>query len=125
MKNVTNKRIFAKLGLQFLGYLLCIVPPIVCTLSYFPLWRSAEKSVSVAVLVLILIAALPLYKLVKEKLKSPASYTVWLLLFILFFTLSKIAAEMTVISFVGFIGNALGAVFFAGARRLGGVKNGE
>ena len=125
MKKKSDKRVFAKLALQFLGIFLCTVPPIICTLSYFPLWVDADRSLCGAVLILLLIAALPLYKLIKERFKSPASYTVWLLLFILFFTLSKIAAEMTVISFVGFVGNVLGALCMAGARKLGGKENAE
>ena len=125
MKKKSDKRVFAKLALQFLGIFLCTVPPIICTLSYFPLWVDADRSLCGAVLILLLIAALPLYKLLKEKLKSPASYTVWLLLFILFFTLSKIAAEMTVISFAGFVGNVLGALCMAGARKLGGKEDAE
>ena len=125
MKKKSDKRVFAKLSLQFLGIFLCTVPPIICTLSYFPLWVDAERSLCGAVLILLLIASLPLYKLLKEKLKSPASYTVWLILFILFFTLSKIAAEMTVISFVGFVGNVLGALSIYGSRKFGGKENAE
>lgn len=125
MKKKSDKRVFAKLSLQFLGIFLCTVPPIICTVSYFPLWVDAERSLCGAVLILLLIASLPLYKLLKEKLKSPASYTVWLILFILFFTLSKIAAEMTVISFVGFVGNVLGALCIYGSRKFGGKENAE
>jgi hypothetical protein len=36
----------------------------------------------------------------------------WLALFVIFLLLSKIAEEMTVISFVGFIGNSFGAIVF-------------
>ena len=45
-------------------------------------------------------------------LKSPAVYTLWLIAFIAFSSLSRIADEMTVISFFGFISNAAGAVLF-------------
>jgi Co/Zn/Cd efflux system component len=43
---------------------------------------------------------------------SPAAYVMWLIAFLLFFSLEKIAHEMTVISFVGFLSNLCGAVLF-------------
>ena len=43
---------------------------------------------------------------------------VWLVLFVLFFMLSKIANEMTVISFVGFVSNVTGAILFYIAKRI-------
>jgi hypothetical protein len=48
----------------------------------------------------------------------------WFLIFISFFLLSRIAREMTVISFVGFVTNLLGSVFFRIARKYG-AKEGE
>lgn len=103
--------------LHIVGFSLCILPPIVCTLFYFPLWKESAKALSGGVLLLVLVSAMPVFKLLKRHFESPASYTVWLALFIIFFALSKIATEMTVISFVGFIGNALGAFMFRLARR--------
>ena len=41
MKETKNKNVFVKLLLHMAGVLLCVVPPAVCTLSYFPLWKSA------------------------------------------------------------------------------------
>lgn len=115
--------IFAKYSLHILGFLLCILPPVICTASYFPIWTEGGQAVSGGVLLLLLIAAYPLYKFIRQSLRSPAAYTVWLILFILFSLLSRIAAQMTVISFVGFIGNALGAVCFHFAKRAGGKNN--
>ncbi len=114
-----KSRFFAKFGLQILGFILSVLPPVAATLSYFPLWQESEQVVSGGVLLLLLLSALPLYKFIKARLASPAGYTIWLILFILFFTLSRIAEEMTVISFAGFAGNALGAVSFFFAKRIG------
>ena len=72
-------------------------------------------------MLLLLLAALPLYRGIKKILRSPSAYQLWLFSFVLFFLTSRIADEMTVISFVGFVGNALGAVCF----RLAGKRNGE
>ncbi len=114
----TNKpRKIANIFLHIFGFALCVLPPIICTLFYFPLWSESAKALSGGVLLLALVSAIPVFKLLKKHFESPASYTVWLFLFIIFFALSKIAAEMTVISFVGFISNALGALMFRMARR--------
>lgn len=119
MVNPKNKSKFVNIVLHIIGFSLCVLPPAICTLLYFPLWRKAggEVALSGLCLFLVVISALPLYRGIKRLLRSPASYTVWLCLFVLFFSLSKIADEVTVISFVGFIGNLLGAVCFGIARR--------
>ena len=118
-----KSRPFVKHGLHILGFLLCVLPPVICTASYFPIWQDSGQAVSGGVLLLLLIAAYPLYKFIRQSLTSPAAYTVWLILFILFSLLSRIAVQMTVISFVGFIGNALGAVCFHFAKRVGGKSD--
>jgi hypothetical protein len=112
--------VFVSFGLHILGFLLCIVPPAVCTLNYFPLWREAGYASCIAggTALLLALCVVPIYKLIRRGLLSFSSYMMWLLLFLLFFGMSRIAEQMTVISFVGFIGNLLGAVCFYIAKRL-------
>lgn len=119
-----NNRVFVNIFLHIIGFVLCIAPPVAATLLYFPLWREAGDGAAVCgfTALLIVISALPLYKALRRLLASPASYTVWLILFLLFFALSRIAEQMTVISFVGFAGNILGAACFKLAKK-GRVKN--
>ena len=107
-----------------LGLIFCIAPPTVATLSFFPFWIGVggAKVASGFVLLLGVIAHAPLVKAVKRLLKSEASYFMWLVLFVIFLVLEKIAFEMTVISFIGFIGNLIGAIFFKLSERYG-VKN--
>ena len=121
---MTKKPSFVNLALHFLGFTLCIVPPTVATLSYFPFWTDggAERSVAGGCALLLVLCAFPLYKLIKAAFKSFASYFLWLVLFIIFASLSKIADQMTVISFVGFIGNLAGAVCFNIAKRIKNEK---
>ena len=111
--------VFVNLGLHILGFLLCIVPPAVCTLNYFPLWREVgyESCIAGGTALILALCIIPIYKLIRKGLDSFSSYMVWLFLFLLFFGMSRIAEQMTVISFVGFIGNLLGAVCFHFARR--------
>ena len=110
--------------LTLLGVALSTLPPMICALSYFPVWQSRGGAAVLSgfLLMLLLICFVPLFRTIKYLLSSPAAHTMWFISFILFFALSKIADEMTVISFVGFIGNLLGAFSFRMAR-LGEEKN--
>ena len=121
------KRRFFKVLFSLLGLALCVIPVAVCILKYFPVWtaRGGETVFSAITLVLIAISAIPLFSFVKRFLRSPASYTIWFILFIFFFLVSNIAKEMVVISFVGFSSNLIGALFFKISRMFGarGDKN--
>ena len=110
--------------LGFLGLLLCVIPPVACTLAYFPLWREAgaEKLLSGGVVLLLVLSAMPLFRLIRQRLRTVAVWGIWLLLFLLFFALSRIADEMTVIAFTGFISNLLGASLIRLSRSEGGAE---
>ncbi len=103
---------FAKNILHFLGILVCVLPPLICTLLYFPLWKSAgaEYVISGGAALLLLLSVVPLYKYIRKLLESAASYILWLIIFLFCFLLSKVIAEVTVIAFVGFVSNLAGAV---------------
>ena len=105
---------------QALGVLFSVFPVLLTILLYFPLWREegGAKALSGFTLILILLALIPFFNTVKEALRSPSAYTLWFISFAIFFLLEKIATEMTVISFVGFIGNLCGAFFFKYARKI-------
>ena len=120
MKKSSKNNIFVSLGLHITGFLLCIVPPAVCTLAYFPLWQEVgyKNCIAGGVALLLALCAIPLFKLLKRAFTSYSSGFLWLILFLLFFSLSKIAEQMTVISLVGFIGNLMGAICFHFARRI-------
>lgn len=100
--------------LTLLGIVFSTVPPLLAVLSYFPVWasRGSAEALSGFTLFLLLICVLPFYKKLREIFKSPSVVLIWLLLFVLFFMLSKISDEMIVISFVGLTGNLIGSVFF-------------
>lgn len=109
----------AYLAFNIIGISLSVIPPLLATVSYFPVFleKGSGATVSGVALLLILLSALPIFKLLRRLLDSPSARTVWIITFIAFFTLGKIADEMTVISFVGAISNLIGSVFFALARR--------
>ena len=107
-----NKQSFVNIILHIAGFLLCTLPAAVCTLMYFPLWREAGAVSCIAGggVLLIIIFAVPLLKLLRRILSGASAYMMWLVAFLIFFSLSRIATEMTVISFVGFVSNLLGAI---------------
>lgn len=119
MRKQQNNGSFANFILHFVGILLCVLPPAVCTLLYFPLWKAGGYASCIAggTALVLALCLIPIYKLIATRLQSNSSYIMWLILFVLFFALSKIADQMTVISFVGFVSNLLGSVFMGIARR--------
>ena len=116
-------RNFTRLLLKLLAVALSCAPPVVATLSYFPGWRAGGVATVASgfTLLLILFSLSPLMKLFKRLLSSPTSRGLWLSLFVVFFALSKIADEMVVISFVGYIGNLLASLLW----RIAGGGNEE
>ena len=123
MNNINPKKaVFSALGLVF-----SVVPVLSLILLYFPIWtaRGDGAVLSGFTLLLILLAFAPLFRALKSILKSPSAHTMWFIIFIIFFMLSKIADEMTVISFVGFISNMIGSLFFRAARRVDRRQNYE
>ena len=116
----SKTNVFVSFCLHILGFLLCILPPAICTLNYFPIWREVgyESCIAGGVALLLALCAIPLYKLIAERLKSFSSYLMWLVLFLLFSGMSRIADQMTVICFVGFVSNLMGAVCFRIARKI-------
>ena len=114
MKRPLSDGSHAPLVLGILGFLFSVLPPAAATLLYFPLWHSEGRGSSFSGIcaLFLCLSALPIYRYLKRKLSSPAAYTVWLILFLAFFFFSRVAEEMTVIAFTGFIGNLIGAVFF-------------
>lgn len=84
-----------------------------------------ESCIAGGVALILALAFVPIYKLIRERLTSYSSYLMWLFLFLIFFGLSRIAEQMTVISLVGFLGNLLGAAVFHLARRRSEVVTDE
>lgn len=112
-------RLTKRILLSSLGVLFSTLPPAAATLCFFPLWINKGSTAVLCgfTLLILVVCALPGYKALRRLLHSPASYTLWLIFFVAFLLLSKIADEMTVISFVGFIGNLIGALFFKLSER--------
>ena len=110
-----------RLLLSLIGYLFSVGFPLAATLSFFPLWRAKGGTAMLAggTLLLILLAALPLWRGIKAFFKSPSVWGLWLFSFLAFSLLKSIITEMCVICFFGLIGNLIGALLFHLAGKRG------
>ena len=104
-----------------LGIGISVIPASVAIFSYFPMWIERDDASILSGFTLLLFAAalIPLYKHLRDILRSPSAPVMWFIFFVLFFILGRIADEMTVISFVGFVTNLIGSIFFKIAKRYG------
>ena len=113
--------------LRVLGVALCVVPPALSTLEFFPLWLSDGKStLSALSVILLLLSALPLIRMIKHRLRSPSLWMFWLFLWVALTVLIPIAATIKTIALISFPTGFLGAVCFRLAkRRRGAERDGE
>lgn len=111
--NPTRRLILNALGLSF-----SVIPVGVSILSYFPLWVAREDAsvLSGLSLILMLAALVPCLRYIRTAFRTASAPVLWLTVFLTFSLLSRIAHEVTVISFIGFVGNLVGAIFFRLAR---------
>ena len=103
-----------KIAFGALGLAVSVIPPLIAVLSYFPMWHRAGGGVAVSgfAALLAVMCAVPILKLLRRALSSPSAWMMWLISFILFLALARIADEMVVISFVGTLSGLVGALLF-------------
>lgn len=120
--NKGKRKRLTRFFLRAFGLISCVAPPVACTLSYFPLWKEAggEELICGTTALLLIISIIPFYKHIKKLFETSASYVLWLAIFLFCFLMSKVINEITVIAFVGFVGNAIGAILL----KLGEKKEG-
>ena len=113
-----NDNTLKRHALTLVGILVSVIPPALAILLYFPVWKSAGavSVVSGFGMLLLTLASVPIFRIIKERFKSPSAHVMWLVLFVLFFALSKIADQMIVISFIGFVSNFSASFIFRAAR---------
>lgn len=101
-------------GLTALGALLCIAPPAVATLCYFPVWveKSSSATVSGLSLILILISIIPLFRIIKEHIASPSITLIWVIVCVFCIAFKAIIDQILVISFVGALSSIAGTIVF-------------
>lgn len=88
--------------------------PAAATLSHLPLWvsRGSEATLSGLCLFLLVLSAVPLLRHLGKMLASPSVFALWGIAFLLFAALRSVIDELVVISFFGFVANAVGALLY-------------
>jgi hypothetical protein len=71
---------------------------------------------------LLAVCFVPLFKYLRHVMSSPSAWVLWGLLFIAAAAIRAFIDEFYMISMIGFVSSAIGAVFFLIARKLGGDK---
>ena len=113
------------LALRILGLVLSVLPPAIATLEFFPLWLTEGRTtLSALSLVLLLLSAIPIFRILKKHLRSPAPWMLWLILWLGLRAFLPIAAAIETIAFISFPTSILGAVCFRLAKRREGKKEG-
>jgi hypothetical protein len=108
--------------LSALGYLFCIVPPVLAILERFPLFahEGSAPVLSGLAFLLLLVAVIPLRRglasLLEKFLRSPSAFTVWGLIWIIFEVFGRIAASVADVALIATVSSLIGAVFFRLAK---------
>ena len=102
------------LSLNILALCCCIVPPSATTLYFFPFWIELGMSAKVSGLsvLILIICALPFWRVLRENFKNPSVKTIWFIGLLAFWLIRPIIDEMIIICAVGFISNVVGSIVF-------------
>lgn len=107
MKNSTKGKIMRYSSVIVLD----VGAPLAATCAYFPMWvqKGSDATISGIFVVFALLSLIPAILVFKQKIKTPAVWVMWVILFSLLWGLYQIIEQMLVISAVGAISNAAGA----------------
>jgi len=107
--------------IRALAYALCVIPPLVTVLMCFPLWieQGSAKTISGFSLLLCILAALPFIGRIREYMKSPSVFIVWLAVCVFLTLIRNIIDQTLLISCVALVSNTVGAFVFKIADRVG------
>ena len=105
---------------HWLGMLICVVPPIIAVLEYFPLWLSdGESTVSVFSTIFLVLCCLPFWKQIKAYFKgTPAAWVIWLIITVVFKSLAVISGDIGNVAFIALLSNLIGGVVFRLEKRI-------
>lgn len=120
MKNATKGKIIKGVAVA-----IDVAVPLIATLTQFPVWieKSSEATVSGLFLVFAVLAVIPLFKQIKEFMKSPSVWILWCVLYVLLVVLQSIIAEMVKICFAGMIANIIGAGIYKLGAYIGSKED--
>ena len=114
----------------YTGLAISIAAPLIVALCVFPFWKETDgKQVCGMIFIMALVCAVPLFKHIKIKLKSPSAFVMWVIMLGVLVALNTVLQQMIYVAFAGTISNAVGSVLFYVAKRMGyipqEVNNGQ
>lgn len=111
------KRFIAALTLRILALVACVVPAVIAIFQQFPvIVQSTEKKVSAIALLLLLIAIIPLKRVLQDLFRSPSAWMIWLVIYVIFKVLSSLSESICAVAIVAVPFSVLGALLFSLAR---------
>lgn len=110
--------------LYVVGLLVCVVPPLLATLEYFPLFNERQR-LSVLSLLIALLCTIPLWRSLRTFFKNPSAWKIWLAMLLLMTALRSIADEVIVIAWIGLPSGIIGSALFWFSRHADEKANGR
>ena len=112
--------------LNAVAMIVSVVPPALAILERFPLWKKdAGVEVYSGTAILLGFAVLiPLIRFFWHKIKTPATWVIWLIVWIASWALSQVIDSLVIIAMFGAISNFIGMLLFLWAKKYKGrVEN--
>ena len=102
------------IGMSVLAYGVSVVPPLIATLSQFPIWinTSAHCTLSGLTILLLFLCIVPLIKAAKLYLKSPSIPLAWGIVAVIAFVARSIIEQVCFISVIGVVSSVIGWYLF-------------
>lgn len=100
--------------IRWIAIVIDILPPVIATLTQFKVWisKSDEAVVSGLAIIMLALSCIPFMRQIKEFLKSPSNWIMWIVIFLMMVVLDNIVAEMKAVALVGMISNIIGASIY-------------
>lgn len=117
--------------IYYVGLAVSIAAPLIAAATQFPVWTENVEPTQIGGMFVFcaILCMIPLFNHFKLALKSPSSALLWSIMFIVTWALSKIIAQIVIVSLVGMISNIIGAILCGIGNHLrrprGVVINGE
>ena len=97
---------------------LCILPPSLLSLHYFPLWiTDRDASISLFSVFILCLCLLPFRRAIVAALRSPSAWQMWLILYLCLTLLDGISESLRPLSLFSCLCSIPAAVLFRLARR--------
>ena len=122
MRNSTKGALMKKSAL-----VMAVGCPIGAALTQFPVWveDSAEATVSGLFLVVALLSAVPIFRLMRDRLKSPFMPLIWIAITVALLALRAIINDLILIGAIASVSNTAGWALYKGGCFVGQKEDKE